>query len=75
LTAQRNSGFARKAHDPYETPAWVAETLLDVVDMAGPAWEARTFGKGKSSDGLIGFGCRRLASALTIAILPYRVVR
>ena len=29
--------------------------------------------KGKSSDALIGL--RRLASALTIALLPYRVVR
>jgi hypothetical protein len=39
--AQRNSGFPRKAHDFYETPAWMMETLLEVArTIAGLAFAA-----------------------------------
>ena len=34
--SQRNSGFPHNARDFHETPAWMTETLVSVIDVAGP---------------------------------------
>jgi hypothetical protein len=38
--SQRKSGYARRAHDLYETPAWCVDALLEVLtEIPGRIWE------------------------------------
>src|SRR5437764_9969988 len=37
--SQRNSGYARKRNDLYETPAWVTRELLAHLPRAACIWE------------------------------------
>ncbi len=53
--SQRNSGYARKKFDLYETPEWVTEALIPHLRSLGSVWEPAC-GSGKMSRVLLGAG-------------------
>lgn len=60
--SQRESGYARKERDLYETPAWVTKALLPHLPSGSLAiWEPAA-GSGKMSDALIEGGHRVYSS-------------
>ena len=49
--SQRNSGYARKERDLYETPEWVTHILSDHMHIADVVWEPAA-GSGKMASAL-----------------------